>query len=799
MEISKSIRVKRVIHATKSLKYLALAFVALFISGFGALVHAQQRQAVHLEEVLVTARKVEENLQDTPVAITALTEEALERRMITTTDDLAAVTPNLQFKGYGPLSGNNSAAQVFIRGIGQSDVSGGVDPGVGLYIDDVYMGRAVGGVMEFRDIANVQVLRGPQGTLFGRNTIGGAVLLTTRAPGDEFGGKVKLGVGDDSLREFFGAVDLPFSDEVAARLSFGSRQQDGYVTRIYDGVDLGDEDSYTFNGSLHIDPAENLSIVLRTDFTKEDENGSPFVFAGVNENGVFPAAISVDAGCPGATFPPPFVPGDVDDVNCANNLTWDLGEFTNGGNSKVESNLESKGFSLTTTWDLNDTFSLKYIGSDRSLEWSGSRDADNTYLTILSTQYESEADQTSHEVQLLVSGDNYNGVLGYFLFDEEVRDFLRVPFAHPGYVGPPGRAVAMDYQDAILNNENNAVFTQWTVDLSDALSVTAGVRYTDEEKTIQIIGFTAEEPLPLVDDGNGIFLPQDPLIEPTIPDTVNPGLNIEPVPFTESFSATTGSLNVQYRFNDRWMGYVSWSEGFKSGGFNQRYNAVPPDGPQPIPFDSETATTYELGFKADVTDNFRLNGALFDTDYENMQLTYRLGIVPVLFNAGESSISGAELEFTWVPSDKFIVEGNIGYLDSEIKGLVEIPGATATLGPENELPFTPEVQAGLGVGYDFSLDSMILTPRINVSYTDKQFFDAANSVEVAQNSSVTTANFSLKLADLDEVWSVTLGVNNLTDEIYPVAGNSSLSTSSGYAEIIYARPRNYYLSASYNF
>lgn len=785
-------------------KTLAYAIAMLGVAGFGPGALAQSGK---VEEIFVTARKVEENLQNTPVAVTALTEESMERRMITSTVDLARVTPNLQFTSYSPLSGNNSAAQVFIRGIGQSDASGGVDPGVGIYIDDVYMGRSVGGVMEFRDVATVQVLRGPQGTLFGRNTIGGAVLMSTKKPGESFGGDVKVKVGNQGLLEAFGAIDLPFSDSVAARVSFGQRERDGYVKRIYDGLDLGNEDTNSINGSLHINPTENLNFVLRADRSEADENGSPFVFAGVNERQVFPAVTSVDAGCPGATFPPPSVPAGVVNINCANNATWQLGKYTNGGNTKAESNMENQGYSLSATWEINDTFSTKYVGAKRSLEWDGSRDADNTYLTLLSTQYDSEADQTSHEFQLMASGESFHGVLGYFIFDEDVNDFLRVPFGAPPAVLPPGRAVALDYQDATLNNESSAFFTQWTYNFTDALSVTAGLRYTDEKKTIQIIGFTDGVSLPLVDNGSGVFAPLDPLPMSTIPTEVNNTplsstagmLNIQPIPFSQEFDATTGSLSVQYRFSEQFMTYLSWSEGFKSGGYNQRYNAVPLDGPVPLAFDSEEAVSTELGFKADITPSFRLNGALFHTSYENMQLTYRVGIVPLLFNAGKSTISGAELEFTYVPSAEFILEGSLGYMRDKIKEVATIPGATATLGPENDLPFTPEIQASLGGGYVFNLGDISLTPRLDISYTDKQYFDAANSPEVAQNDAVTLANFSLRLAGSSDLWDVTAGVINLTDEAYPVAGNSSIGTSSGYAEVIYSRPRSYYLSASYKF
>src|SRR5258708_7601714 len=172
-----------------------LLYMAVALNLAGSLAGTAQSQTApgaKLEEILVTARKVEEKLQDTPVAISVFSAQMLEDRQIFNTDALEQVTPNLQFRNNAPLAGNNASSQVFIRGIGQTDPTSTVDPGVGLYIDDVYMGSAVGGTMDFRDIASVQILRGPQGTLFGRNTVGGAVLLTTVAPGDKFGGSARV-------------------------------------------------------------------------------------------------------------------------------------------------------------------------------------------------------------------------------------------------------------------------------------------------------------------------------------------------------------------------------------------------------------------------------------------------------------------------------------------------------------------------------------------------------------------------------------------------------------------------------
>jgi len=760
--------------------------IVMGLAAPGTSVAQEGRQAGALEEVVVTARKREESLQDTPIAISAFSAAALERQQIGSTEDLDQIAPNLQFASYGPLTGNNSAAQVYIRGIGQSDGSSGVDPGVGLYIDDVYMGRSVGGVLDFRDIANVQILRGPQGTLFGRNTIGGAVLLTTTLPGEEFGGTARVGFGDDNLYEGFVAVDVPIADRLAARFSVGARQRDGYVTRVFDGLDLGNEDTYTVQSSLNWRPNDSITLTLRGDYTKEDEHGSPFVFAAINESQVFPAAISTGAGCPGATFPPPSVPQDIVDPRCANDATWDLGKYRNGGNAPARSTLENWGVSGTLRWELSDTFSLKSITAYRELDWSGSRDADNTGLLVLHTDYSSSGDQFSQELQALVETERLRGVIGAFYFEESVDDLLLVPFAAPPPLVASGAVPgSLDYQRALIDNDNFALFTQWTFDVTDALSLTAGVRYTEETKGIEIISFTVT-----------------PLTAPlVIPSTLNtplvagPGLNIIPRPFENKYESTTGSASIQYRWNESVMTYLSWSQGFKSGGFNQRYNLAPPDN-LPVAFDEEKAETIEFGIKTEIGANLRVNAAVFTTDYDDMQLTYRLGIVPLLFNAGKSTIEGAEVELTYAPGG-LIVEASAGYLDNEFDEIAVVPGTTQTVGPENTLPFAPEWQANLGVGYDFQIGNATLTPRVNLSYTSEQFFDAANSIEVAQLKDVTLVNASLTL-ELG-AWRFRAGVNNATDERYRVAGNSSFSTSAGYAEAIYSRPRNYFFSASVDF
>lgn len=753
---------------------------------------SQPARVEAIESIIVTARRREEPLQDTPIAVTALSAEALERQQIVSTTDLDKVAPNLQFHSYGTLTGNNSAAQVFIRGIGQTDATAAVDPGVGIYIDEVYMGRAVGGAMEFRDIASVQILRGPQGTLFGRNTIGGAVLLTTNGPGEDADSSIRVGLGEDNLHEIFGAFDLPINDTWAARLSLGGRERDGYVTRVSDGADLGDEKMYTGQVALRWKPSDALNVTLRGDYTNEDENGSPFVFRGMNEAATFVGAASIAAGCPNILdpLPPPLLVGPLDDPRCGNDAQA-LGPFSNGGTYPASSTLENEGVSLVAHWELNDTLAFKSITAGRRLEWTGTRDADNTPLLILHTNYTSESEQFSQELQALLDSERLDGVFGLYYFDEDSFDRLMVQLGNPG--------TSYDRQRVALDAKARAAFTEWTFKFTNALSATAGVRYTKETKGLQATMFNVS---PVTAPEPAAPTTLCPFAGP--PPTQTGCLFISPNRFEREFSSTTASASLQYRFNERLMTYLSWSQGFKSGGFNQRYNAAPP-GNAPISFNDETAESFELGFKSDPTASLRINGAIFSTEYDDIQMTYRLGVVPLLFNAGVASIDGAELEVAFEPVSDLLLDLSVGYLDAKFDSITPpppfgpvVPTATATL--SSRLPFTPEWQAHLGLSYRLHLaGAWSLTPRVDVSYTDEQFFDAGNSADIAQDEAITLLNAALALETEDAKWRFVLSGNNLTDELYPVAGTSSLTTASGYSEIIYARPRTVALSITRSF
>lgn len=755
-------------HKTRAWRY---ASAALWGAGLVTTAHAQQPTTQGLEEIIVTARKVQENLQETPIAITAISGAALEDRQVFATDMLDQVVPNLQFANNAPLAGNNSSSQVFIRGIGQTDPTSTVDPGVGMYIDDVYIGNAVGGSMTLRDIANVQVLRGPQGTLFGRNTIGGAILLTTTDPGDEFGGKVRVGTGTDSLMDGFIALDAPFSQTLKTRFSFGMRKQDGYVTRT-DGTDLGDADTFTAMTKWVWRPSDSVRVTFAGDYTKADENGSPLVFAAITETATFARVASFDAGCPGMASNAVPVPM-VQDDRCANDLQA-RGPFRNNGTLPLESTLENWGASVNIAWDLSDQLELKSITAYRDIAWTGARDADNTPLTILHTFYDVQGDQLSEELQLTYQTEPLTAVFGLYYFDQTSDDIATIELNPP----PPG--VQRDSDNNKVDNNSWAAFTQWTFNVTDKLSLTAGGRYTEDEK--------------------GAFPDQFDYATP----------NVKQVPaqwYRDTFSSFTPSASIAYRWTENAMTYVSYAEGFKGGGWNSHFNAVLTPAQQDAlhRFEQEEAETYEIGAKFDLGGTVRLNLAAFTSDYKDMQVTYRgpapAGVAPFLTNAGKASIDGAEAELTWAPTQDWRIEGSLGYLDATIDSLDNIPLAVLPPGllEGNRLPFAPEWQAHVGLSYTAHVGSIEIEPRVDASYQDTTFFDAANTREIAQLDSVTTVNAQVRIGSDGGPWRVTLGVNNATDELYPIAGNSSLTTGSGYAEIAYARPREWFANFQYEF
>ena len=752
------------------------------------------------QDIVVTARRREESLQDTPIAVSAFSADTLESRQIEKTSDLEQITPSLQFKPAGQLSGNSAASVVFIRGVGQLDPTAAVDPGVGIYLDDVYLGRAVGGSIDFGDISDVQVLRGPQGTLFGRNTIGGAILVRTKQPIlGEFSGNGRFRVGSDNLYEGFAALNVPLGETAAARVSGGFRKRDGYVHRVIDNLDLGDDNSYTLNGALFWEPGADVRINIRADYTNRNEHGAPFVFAGINEQAPVAAIVSVAAGCPGATMPfvipssdprfgPPNVPM-IDDPRCANDFQA-KGDFVNGGTAAVTSTSRVWGVSGSLEADLTAGLKLKSITAYRSTKSHGIRDADNTPFVMITTDVGANSDQFSQEIQLQYNSGIVSAILGGYYFNEKTKERATVPLAFPPsppvvnslLAGGPG---SRDLQVSNLETDSLAGFGEISITPVDGLELSGGLRYTRDNKTFQgtvLNLFPATLPDP------------DPLPTVAIPD--GGPLYIYDRPFKDQFTALTGSASIRYSWSSEVSTYVSYARSFKSGGFNTRYNAPPP-GFVPVPFDEEKVDSYEIGAKFDLGD-FRFNTAAFIANYDNIQLIFRQGVVPLLFNAGKARIKGLEAELSYHSPSGFMFDASASTLHDEILSITPVPGATATVAPGDELPLTPSFQGSFGIAYEFDVNNdWTLTPRFDGSYTSKLVFITGSVPEIEQ-SGYFVGNVTLTLAQANKGWKLTAGVINLFDEHYLIQGNASLGTL-GYAEKIYARPRNWFVQVSAEF
>jgi iron complex outermembrane receptor protein len=472
----------------------------------------------------------------------------------------------------------------------------------------------------------------------------------------------------------------------------------------------------------------------------------------------------------------------IQDDRCANDLQA-RGPYANNGAFALGSTLENSGLGLSLEWDLSDTLTLESITSYRNLDWFGVRDADNTPLPILHTTYDVDSSQWSEELQLTLQRDALTGVVGLYYFEQESNDIVTVELNPPDPTPGPQR----DSDNNAVDNDSWAVFTQWTYDFNDRWSLTGGGRYTEETKRA--------------------FPDQYNLATPAV----------KQVPaqwYEDTFSDFTPSASIAFRWSPRGMLYFSYAQGFKGGGWNSHFNDPPLTAAEQAAlheFRPEEAETYEFGTKLDLADDsLRLNAAIFSSDYTDMQVTYRgparpppamSGVAPFLTNAGKASIDGAELELTWLATPKLLVEGSVGVLDAKIDQLDNIPLAVLPPGLSvgNALPFAPDTQAHLGLAYDAQAGSLTITPRVDASYADAQYFDATNTREIAQLDAATVVNASVALAPSAGSWRLIIGVNNATDEIYPVAGNSSLTTGSGYAEVAYARPREYFATINFNF
>ena len=801
MEISK------LINARALPSYIAL-LVAL---GSGSLAHAQQasdtqaNDTSRLDEIVVTARKRSENLQETPISIAAFSGDSLEERQFNSSDQLSQVIPNLSFDANAPISGSNSAAQIFIRGVGQTDFQASNDPGVGVYVDGVYYARSVGSVFALLDVEKIEVLRGPQGTLFGRNTIGGAIDVSTKKPNfDEFSGYLKGSTGTGNRADVVLGLNVPMADNIAFNVMAAMQNQDGYITRFNGGDDLGDSNSDHLRARLYAEPTDKLSVDVIADWTQENEQGAPLVFSRINTSAAFPRFASFDAGCTGQASANSPVPEN-NDPNCANNQFTALQPDGTSQNFPTFSKLEHWGLSSTIQYDLGFA-NFKSITSYRELEASSSRDADNTPLQVLHTQFATEDQQFSQEFQL--GGDAVDGrlnwLVGAYYFDQHADDSNIVDL--PTRTGSTILAGPVDIT-------SKAVFAQATYDVTDRLSATFGVRYTDEEKKFlpqpRVISPTLTLALP-----DAFVTPEYvALLNELSPAGAPPTVIDIPPPVTlailregtfllrpqETISAakeTTFMANLAYQATDEALVYATFSQGFKGGGLN--FRVIEPEF-TPVEFTPEFVDQYELGLKSDWFDNrLRTNVSAFLTKYNDIQVVVTPVLTPTTINAASGEASGFEFEFTALPTSNIEITGGLGLTNTKYTSLDPRAINFGGLSLDNVFQQTPKWNASLGASYRIDLaNGYTLTPRVDYSYKSKRFFNAVNTETLSQDA-FSLINAAVAFKTEDHI-TATLGVRNLTDKVFKTGGFSSFNSAAGYEEIGFSRGREWIASLKYDF
>jgi len=716
-------------------------------------------EAVAVDEVVVTVRRREESLLDVPVAVTNYSAERLEATGARDITDLTRTTPSLTMQ---VARGSNSTLISFIRGVGQQDPLWGFEPGVGLYIDDVYIARPQGAVLDIFDISRIEVLRGPQGTLYGRNTIGGAIKYVTDKIGEEPELRARVNLGSYSQRDFIVSGELPINDMLAVSGAVAKYDRDGYGENLLTGAEHYDKDVLAARASIEFSPADTLFFRLSGDLVEDDSNPRH----GYRE------------------LPPS--PGSVYDT------------MAGAGD---RNSVETSGASLLAQWEASDTLTFKSITAYRAGTTEGPIDFDGLPGPILDIPAYYDDHQFSQEFQLVYSGDRVQAVAGvYYLNANAAGAFDTVV----------GAFNLTTFTAGSVDTESVAVFADVSFDVTERLAVSVGGRWTQDDKTgtvyrQQFLGIRS----PFF--GNAAAIPLAIRTDYTNSDTYEQ--------FTPRVSAT-------YEITEDLTVYGSYAQGFKSGGFDMRGDAVLyPDTVEG--YDPETVTTYELGLKGSVLDRrLTFATAIFHSAYEDMQVTvqYPSGatVASVVDNVGEATIKGWELEASARFTDNLTANVMLSYIDAEFDEYLSfIPGAPGVGGPCAPNPPSPPVPAGCFVDVkdlrDFQ-NTPEWTGAISFNYShplpngwgelnfvpaaayrgDMQMFETA--APLLDQEAYWLIDASLVWSSEDDRYRVGLHGKNLTDEEYRVGGYNFPGPVLGDSVIgFYGPPRTWTVSLDVRF
>ncbi|MBB1471808.1 TonB-dependent receptor [Luteimonas sp. MC1782] len=724
---------------------------------------ATRASATQLDAITVTARRRTESIMDVPVAVSAFGEEQLKDLQATDISGLQGAVPNLNIvQGRG----SSNTVNVFIRGIGQPDSLQTFDPGVGMYVDDVYYSRINGALFSLFDVQQVEVLRGPQGTLYGKNSTGGAIKVATKNPFDDQGGAVEVGVGSFGRTDFRAYLGEQLSERAAFSIAGAYLKNDGYVEDPVTGEDYNGEDTLAMRGKLALRPTDTFSATLSVDYTRQDNAltlGQPTA-----------PLIRTDLAFGPVVLHAPST--DDYDFESRTSFRPDQGQ-----------EMTHKGFSANLEWDLGEQWSVKSISAWRKLDTSSYIDIDASEWELGDVLVEVDQEQFSQELQLQYdNGGNLQAIFGAYYMNETLPSHQEA-YASDffGFAGTP--IAFLRTIDDDLETTSVAAFAHANWEFAPTWTLAAGLRYSRDEKDYQRTTSTFWGPL---------FA------------AIN-----ETVAFSgkQSWDAWTPSLSLQKAFSDNVMGYVSANRGFKSGGFNGRANTALET--TSAAFEPEVVWTYEAGVKMRSDDGrFTANFAAFHSSYEDFQARVSEVLNPdspvptfsfPVLNAAEMEINGFEFEGVARLGDATLLSGQVGWMDASYKSFADLrttdpanPSYDPTL--HEHVPFSPDWTARVALQHTFQLGgSGALTVGGDVAYRGDTWLSVDNRPGLMQEG-YTTAGLFTAWDSPQYAWQIRAGVRNATDELYKTEGQE-FSSVANIQTAYYAPPRNWYLSVRRNF
>lgn len=673
-----------------------------------------------LEEIFVTAQRREQSFNTVGIAVTAIGGDEVAKLGYTQLADIAGQTPNVQIKNVMA----NSITNVTIRGIGLNDYAANNNPAAGIYVDEVYQVSPAMLTFSLLDLERIEVLKGPQGTLYGRNTTAGTVNFISRKPGDTVDARAQLDYGNYDYKRFDGAVGGPMTDTLSGRVALSTVQQgDGYQTNRLNGKKIGEIDRTSMRAQLAWQPSDAVDVLLN-------------VHGGRDHSDV--VLLKVDnLGAPeGLSGPDPDVSGASNDPHM---------------------DLEAEGAALTVNWSLSDSVKLTAISGYENFKRHHVEDRDGSSLEQLDGTYDNDIEQFSQEARLTYTGDSLVLVGGAFYGEDTVQ--THDEYNAPDLVGT--QFIGNTYRQ---KTESIAAFLHAEYSLSPSWKLTAGARWTDDDKTF----------------GNAT----------TFLDTGTVYSEIFP-PASNQFSSqnVSGKLGLDYTGIENTLLYASVSRGFKSGGFQGQLTFNPAD---LQPFDDETLVAYEVGLKTRLLDNtLQLNSAAFQYDYQDMQFYGGLFDSPVgvLFgikNVGEARVRGLEADLWWRPVRGLDIRLGGGWLDTEVTKSV-----VAGVASGSELPNSPRYTLNQMIRYSWPvLSSLQADVTLAGNYQDDVKYDIVRSPPDAEEDGYFIADARLGIGAADERWGVYAWVKNIADERY----RTQVALSSvGYVSS-WAPPRTYGVS-----